>query len=163
MRTEAFDSLSVALSSPSAAACVAANLDRLVALFIENIGAHPVKLQWDAANKSVRLRPASPYKALLDHLRRRCLQASSHCSALQERRTQRWRLRACMRWRQPSLQLAVTWSATWTAWCRRCCSVLWMARSPLDALPRRRSLPCLVSHGPPLSRPVDYCGECVAL
>ena len=38
VRVEGFDSLTAVLSSPSAAAHVAAHLDRLVALFIENIG-----------------------------------------------------------------------------------------------------------------------------
>ena len=38
VRVEGFESLTAVLSSPSAAAHVAAHLDRLVALFIENIG-----------------------------------------------------------------------------------------------------------------------------
>ena len=38
VRVEGFENLTAVLSSPSAAAHVAAHLDRLVALFIENIG-----------------------------------------------------------------------------------------------------------------------------
>ena len=38
IRVESFESLTSALSSPVAAYSVAANLDRLVALFVENIG-----------------------------------------------------------------------------------------------------------------------------